>query len=43
MCNCNNDDTELSYSDSEGALYVRKKNKYDMPMDAETVFKTQNH
>lgn len=41
MCNCNNDDTELPYSDTEGALYVRKKNKYDM--DAETDFEIQNH
>lgn len=43
MCNCKNDDTELPDSDTEGALYVRKKNKYDMPMDAETVFEIQNH
>lgn len=42
MCYCNHDDTKLPYSDTEGTLYVRK-NKYDMSLDAETVFKIQNH
>lgn len=39
---CYNDDTKLPYSNTEGALYVRK-NRHDMPMDAETVFEIQNH
>lgn len=42
MRNCNNDDTEMPDSDPEGTLYVRK-NKCDMPLDAETVFEIQNH
>lgn len=42
MCYCNNDDTELPYSDTKGSLYVRK-NRHDMSLDAETVFEIQNH